>query len=169
MVAQALADLGGPQRDPGLMWRLNEQPTFKCSCSTSCNDKVRREKEFEATLPDAQSAILCSDGVDIPSDIASARTFFEDFSKESEWADLWSNIRLGCSGWPKAKKGFQGPVEGNTSFPILFIGNTAGTSFAPLFYPGVLMINNAAHIFISRPCYTSDSVRLHYHVLHISF
>lgn len=127
LLAQALGDLGGAKRDPELMYRLTEIPTFKCACSGSCdNGKDRREQDFEAVVPDAQTAILCSDGPDIPSDVASAKRYLDDLSKDSDWGSLWANIRLLCTGWPKAKKGFQGPVGGNTSFPLLFIGNTAG-------------------------------------------
>lgn len=125
ILAQALADLGGPERDPELMWRLTEIPTFKCSCSGSCNDKDAREQELEASVRDAQSAILCSDGLDVPPDLVSARSYFNNLGKESDWADVWAKIRLSCAGWPKVKKGYQGPVGGNTSFPLLFIGNTA--------------------------------------------
>lgn len=108
------------------MWRMTEMPTFRCPCS--CNGKDQHESDFEAALPDAQTAILCSDGLNTPSDLASAKDYFENLSSKSEWADIWANIRLNCARWPKAKKGFQGPVKGKTASPILFIGNTAGTS-----------------------------------------
>jgi len=131
-VAEALADLGGPSRDPGRMWRFNEIPTFRCSScsSSSINEKEQREKDFESTLAEGGVAVLCSDGLEVFPDLTSAKKFFEDFSRESEWADIWANIPLACAGWPKVKKGFQGPVEGKTNFPILFIGNTAGECFS---------------------------------------
>lgn len=124
-LAQALADLGGPQRNPETLWRVLEAPTFRCACSGSCTDKDSRERDFEANLREALAAIACSDGAEIPSDVASAKSFFGDLSKDSEWADAWANIHLSCTGFPKVKKGFQGPIGGNTSFPLLFIGNTA--------------------------------------------
>ncbi|KAF9449492.1 hypothetical protein P691DRAFT_727897 [Macrolepiota fuliginosa MF-IS2] len=126
LLAQALKDLGGPNRDPTKMWNITGSPNFKCtSCSVSCNDKDRREAEFGEDLQDAQTAIVCSDGLDTPVDLAAAKEYFNNFSRISDWADVWANTRVNCAGWPKAKKGFQGPVKGNTSFPILFIGNTA--------------------------------------------
>ncbi|EKM82169.1 hypothetical protein AGABI1DRAFT_112269 [Agaricus bisporus var. burnettii JB137-S8] len=127
-LADALAALGGPQRDPTLMWNFTPREMFKCSCSGSCDDesdKDEREKDFVKALPDGQAAILCSDGESIPFNISSSRAYLEDLSKTSEWADIWANIHISCTGWPKAKKPFRGPIEGNTSFPILFIGNTA--------------------------------------------
>ncbi|KAJ3567549.1 hypothetical protein NP233_g6295 [Leucocoprinus birnbaumii] len=124
-LAQALSELGGPKRDPEPMWRRHEIPTFRCACSGTCKDKDALEKELEGSIPDAQAAIKCTDGLDIPSDLASARRYFNDMSEESEWSAIWSSIRLSCSGWPKTRKGYQGPVGGNTSFPLLFIGNTA--------------------------------------------
>ncbi len=130
-LAEALADLGGSSRDPRRMWKLLEPLTFRCSsCSPSSNDeKEQRERDFESSLEDAGSAISCSDGLDVFPDLAFAKKFFEDFSHESEWADIWANIPLRCAGWPKPRKGFQGPIEGKTNFPILFVGNTAGKWF----------------------------------------
>jgi len=109
------------------MWKFSEIPTFRCSScsSTSSNEKERREKDFESILEEAFIAISCSDGLDVFPDLASAKKFFEEFSRESEWADIWAHIPLNCAGWPKIKKSFQGPVEGKTKFPILFVGNTA--------------------------------------------
>lgn len=130
-LAMALADLGGPSRDPTRMWTLNEFPPFSCSkCSSSSSEKKDQlERDFEASLPEAGNAIICTDGADIFPNLVSAKQFFEDFSRKSEWAEVWANNPLGCAGWPKIKKGFQGPVEGKTNFPLLFVGNTAGKYF----------------------------------------
>lgn len=126
-LAQALADLGGPQRNPELMWTLITAgaPTFRCACSGSCDDKDTLKKELAAAALEARTAISCADGMDIPSDVASAKSYFNDLTQESEWADIWAIIHVSCAGWPKLKKGYQGPVGANTSSPLLFIGNTA--------------------------------------------
>ncbi len=116
------------------MWELMEVPTFKCSsCSPSFDKKEQRERDLESILEEALAGIMCSDGVDILPNLASAKKIFEDFSRESEWADILANIPLSCAGWPEAKKGFQGPqaVEGKTNFPILFVGNMAGKCYQP--------------------------------------
>ncbi|KAJ3563106.1 hypothetical protein NP233_g9158 [Leucocoprinus birnbaumii] len=125
-LAQALRDLGSPQRDPKAMWDIIGTPTFRCACSGSCDDKDKREQEFEtASQLEALPAIACSDGADLASSVSDARNFFDDFSRKSEWADVWSILHIQCYGWPKVQKGFQGPVGANTSAPLLFIGNTA--------------------------------------------
>ncbi|KAJ3565868.1 hypothetical protein NP233_g7366 [Leucocoprinus birnbaumii] len=125
-LAQALRDLGSPQRDPTRMWEIMATPIFHCSCSGStCDDKETREQDLEAPNMEARTGISCSDGVDIPDDVASARIYYEDFSSQSEWANGWAQLHIACAGWPKVKKGFQGPVGANTSSPMLFIGNTA--------------------------------------------
>ncbi len=132
-LATALADLGGPNRDPERMWALTEFPTFRCSgCSsskTSLGEEDQRELQFD--FREALIAIICSDGVDVFPDLASAKNHFVVFSQKSEWADVWGSIPLSCAGWPKTKKGFQGPVEGKTNFPVLFVGNTAGEFASP--------------------------------------
>ncbi|KAJ7161715.1 hypothetical protein C8R46DRAFT_1037918 [Mycena filopes] len=44
----------------------------------------------------------------------------------SAFADIWGLWRVHCVGWKVHREGrFQGPVGGNTSFPLLVIGNTA--------------------------------------------
>ncbi|KAJ3563107.1 hypothetical protein NP233_g9157 [Leucocoprinus birnbaumii] len=124
-LARALSELGSPERNPTAMWELIGPPIFRCSCSGTCNDKDTREQDFEAAVVDSRSAIACSDGADFPSDVVHAREFFDDLSEKSEWADVWSQIHLYCSGWPKVKKGYQGPVGAATSSPLLFVSNTA--------------------------------------------
>ncbi|KAF9442532.1 hypothetical protein P691DRAFT_738881 [Macrolepiota fuliginosa MF-IS2] len=168
LLAQALADLGGPNRDPKRIWQMSATPTFGCpSCSLSCDDKDRREREFGVdNFLDALTAILCSDGLDTPADVAAAKKYFETFTSVSEWADVWGSIRLSCAGWPKVKKGFQGPVEGRTGFPILFVGNTADP-VTPLAsakrmskrFPGsrVLTQDSPGHASISAPSVCTQS------------
>ncbi|KAJ7182764.1 hypothetical protein C8R43DRAFT_1116387 [Mycena crocata] len=72
---------------------------FECSCDPS-------EHQFDSIL-DSQVdvAILCSDDVHLGS--------------------VFASIRISCTGWDIPKQHFQGPVSGNTSFPLLLIGNTA--------------------------------------------
>jgi len=73
---------------------------------------------------DADIAITCNDGDLIPGTLEDAEQYYSLLSKTSDWADVWANIRLVCSGWPDFPKNFfRGPLMGNTSHPILFIGN----------------------------------------------
>jgi len=157
------------------MWKFAEIPTFRCSsCSPSSSDeKEQLEKDFESTPPDAQVAILCSDGLEVSPDLATAKKSFEDFSRESEWADFGGGVALSCTGWPKVKKGFQGPIEGKTNFPILFIGNTADP-VTPLAlaktmskrFPGsrVLTQDSPGHCSISGPSVCTQSYVREYFV-----
>lgn len=102
-------------------------PFHSCSCNAVCNQKSNKTR----TAPDdgeAQMAIACGDGD--PQNGFNV-TFFEQY-----WRDLdrrsptigayWASIRLTCSGWKiRPKYRYTGPYGGDTSFPILWIGNTA--------------------------------------------
>ncbi|KAF8960263.1 TAP-like protein-domain-containing protein, partial [Flammula alnicola] len=151
IIAQGLADLAAGQGQ--LLFDRMNPPQFKCSCDSS-------ERAF-ATIPDATPAILCNDGDDIPGDLESTQKYFDMMTKASNWGDIWSNIRIGCVGWPKFPKDhFQGPFEANTSHPILLIGNTADP-VTPLWaakkmsrgFTGsvVLTQDSAGHCSISAP------------------
>lgn len=47
-------------------------------------------------VPDAQNAVLCNDGDDVPDDLASAEKYFKMMMMISGWSELWASIRLGC-------------------------------------------------------------------------
>ncbi|TFK35059.1 TAP-like protein-domain-containing protein [Crucibulum laeve] len=116
-LAKGLSDLVAG--DPKTLFKLAEPmlPLFECSC-----DSPKNLREIN----DAAKAIMCNDGDDVPGDLESAQKFFDTFIKESQWAEVWADGRIGCSGWPKFPKNhFQGPFIANTSHPILLIGNTA--------------------------------------------
>ncbi|KAJ6558054.1 TAP-like protein-domain-containing protein [Mycena capillaripes] len=89
-----------------------------CPCDPS-------EPQFNV-IPDAQVAIICNDGRAVPPGFAEAEEHYQSMVKTSSWGSLLASIRIMCSGWPDVpKKHFQGPVTGNTSVPMLIIGNTA--------------------------------------------
>ncbi|GAB7353862.1 hypothetical protein MBLNU459_g4221t2 [Dothideomycetes sp. NU459] len=76
---------------------------------------------------DAQSAILCTDGEGLGQiDESAFQTYWHALQRQSKvMGDWWAHTRLGCVGWKtKAKWRFEGPFGGNTSHPMLFIGNT---------------------------------------------
>lgn len=76
---------------------------------------------------DAQFATLCTDGEGLGDlDEVSFQEYWHALQQQSRvLGDWWAHTRLGCVGWKtKAKWRFAGPFEGNTSWPILFIGNT---------------------------------------------
>lgn len=83
---------------------------------------------------EAQYAIMCSDKrYPLNETVPNLKLMFEQMSNTSSWADVWLTVMLGCEGWgieaidppmrwddhPAHK---QKPI--NTSFPVMFIGNT---------------------------------------------
>ncbi|EKM58438.1 uncharacterized protein PHACADRAFT_252753, partial [Phanerochaete carnosa HHB-10118-sp] len=97
------------------------QAPFTCQCS----DSPRPPPAY--VTADAFVAIACTD-----SDPARAVDTIEDLEEHfvrlhasSEFADQWPE-RVYCTGWKaRTVERFAGPFVGNTSFPILLIGNTA--------------------------------------------
>lgn len=84
---------------------------------------------------EAQPAIMCSDKrYPLNETLSHLETMFEQMSNQSSWADVWMTVMIGCDGWnieavdppmrwddhPARKKK---PIK--TSFPLLFISNTA--------------------------------------------
>ncbi|KIM42722.1 hypothetical protein M413DRAFT_444393 [Hebeloma cylindrosporum] len=151
VLARGLAELaaGNPQQ----LFERVVPPPFECSCDSP-------ERAF-ASVRDSQAAVLCNDGNDVPEDLKSTEEYFEMLTKASSWSEIWARIRVGCIGWPKFPKDhFQGPFEGNTSHPILLVGNTADP-VTPLWaakkmsrgFPGsvVLTQDSAGHCSISGP------------------
>ncbi|KAF9552230.1 hypothetical protein CPC08DRAFT_296555 [Agrocybe pediades] len=93
-------------------------PPNKCSCDPPDGSSHN--------VADAQNALVCNDGVDVPEDLASFEEYFESLSRDTVWSEIWASVRLSCVGWPKfPKEHFQGPFVANTSHLILFVGNTA--------------------------------------------
>ncbi|KAJ7320978.1 alpha/beta hydrolase fold-domain-containing protein [Mycena albidolilacea] len=93
---------------------------FECSCDSD-------KEQFEFLEQAASLAILCNDGRAVPFELDEAERHYKSVAKTSSFGSLFASIRIACSGWPDLpKKHFQGPVGGNTSVPLLLIGNTAG-------------------------------------------
>ncbi|KAJ7440151.1 TAP-like protein-domain-containing protein [Mycena latifolia] len=112
LAALARGDWSSPTLD------LLLEPVFECSCDPT-------EHQFDA-VGDAMLAIICNDGRVVPSDFEDSEQHYANMTKASDWGSILASIRIACSGWPDGpKKHFQGPVGGNTSTPMLIIGNTA--------------------------------------------
>ena len=61
---------------------------YKCSCNAHAH-------EFD-TVRDAQAALVCNDGDVVPPSLAESEKYVQKLAKVSEWADMWSAIRLEC-------------------------------------------------------------------------
>ncbi|KAK0218614.1 TAP-like protein-domain-containing protein [Armillaria nabsnona] len=109
---------------------------------------------------DAGYAIACGDAANNTDSVADLFTYSHDVETLSTFYNsLLVMRRIRCSGW-KFHRGdiFTGPITGNTSYPILFIGNTADP-VTPLSaakkvstaFPGsiVLTQNSSGHTSIS--------------------
>ncbi|ESK91968.1 alpha beta hydrolase fold family [Moniliophthora roreri MCA 2997] len=79
---------------------------------------VERQRE-------AEIAISCTDMLEITDGPEDLLTYFESIKNVSTFVDLLLPQRTHCSGWQVNPDHFIGPITGNTSVPILFIGNTA--------------------------------------------
>ncbi|KAK0445894.1 TAP-like protein-domain-containing protein [Armillaria borealis] len=75
---------------------------------------------------EAEIAIACSDALNNTDSVADLFAYWDSIQGVSPFAVWLMTQRTGCSGWKFHREGrFTGPVGGNTSYPILLIGNTA--------------------------------------------
>ncbi|KAK1234091.1 hypothetical protein PQX77_002710 [Marasmius sp. AFHP31] len=98
---------------------LGEATPFECECNES---KYEFEHVHEGLI-----AYICNDGDPVPAEFEAAQAHYQASTEYSPLGSVWAGFRIACNGWskdiPKAK--FRGPIGGNTSFPMLVIGNTA--------------------------------------------
>ncbi|KZT32331.1 hypothetical protein SISSUDRAFT_552490 [Sistotremastrum suecicum HHB10207 ss-3] len=116
----ALADL--EKGDGKALYRLAKSPDASFECKCDGKRVLPSPYNIETLLP-----IACSDGDDVSGeDIPALENFFEEMSKLSIFANAWMRLHTGCVGWRiRPAERYSGPFVGNTSFPLLFIGNTA--------------------------------------------
>lgn len=97
------------------------------SCPLHCDAKGETQ---QCTHPTSESsmAILCSDG--LPLENWKKTTWFERMDTlvaQSKWlGEYWSTITMNCAAWKGRAKWEvkEEDIKGNTSWPILLIGNT---------------------------------------------
>ncbi|KAF7433707.1 hypothetical protein PC9H_005670 [Pleurotus ostreatus] len=115
VLAQGLADL--INGNGTVLYQILEQPVFDCACGSPAP---------LTSISDGGTAIMCTDGAEVRDTVDELEPFVQGLLRDSQWGEVWARIRIGCSAWPKQeKKHFKGPFLGNTSHPILWIGNTA--------------------------------------------
>ncbi|KAK1226312.1 hypothetical protein PQX77_010715 [Marasmius sp. AFHP31] len=117
-LAKGLQDL--TEGDGSVLWSMFGKPVFECDCDSTTHPV---ETESESTV-----AYICNDGDAVPPGVDAARAWYKEAVQlYGSWGTFRASHRIACSGWspeiPKAQ--FRGPISGNTSFPMLLIGNTA--------------------------------------------
>ncbi|KAJ7019491.1 TAP-like protein-domain-containing protein [Mycena alexandri] len=100
-------------------YTANQVPEFECDCDAPAT-------AFTQNIYESQIVTSCGDASVANDSITDLREFYANEAKLSSFADIWALWRVHCSGWKVHREGrFLGPVGGNTSFPLLVIGNTA--------------------------------------------
>ena len=87
LLAQGLAELAAGNGTT--IFKMMTPSPFECSRDSS-------NKRLEENHSEAQAAILCNDGVDIPADLQSTQKHYEMMSKASEFGNRWASIRTRC-------------------------------------------------------------------------
>jgi len=101
-LARGLAELAAG--NPQMIFERVKPPPFECPCNAP-------ERAF-ASVPDSSVAVICNDGVDVPSDLKATEEYFETMIKTSSWYEIWASIRMNCIGWPKFPKAhFRGELN----------------------------------------------------------
>ncbi|KAJ9354718.1 hypothetical protein DTO280E4_6783 [Paecilomyces variotii] len=123
----------------------------------------------------ATAAILCTDAENLGNvDRQGFKDYWESLKATSETlGDYWAHARLDCVGWKaKAKWKFTGPFGANTSYPLLWIGNTLdpvtplrSAQKMSLKFPGsvVLQQDSEGHTTLAAPSFcVAKAVRTYF-------
>ncbi|KAF8519876.1 hypothetical protein BU17DRAFT_65692 [Hysterangium stoloniferum] len=147
MLAMAALEKGDgrPILDLHLQAKGKMQPTCPSNSTSAASMPVQ----------EAGHAVMCGEGLNATRTLEAFMNYTEELGKLSVFNDVWAQTtRLPClfvflcysvsetvdtydfpSGWEiTAKEIFTGPFTGNTSFPLLIIGNTMGNRLIPSFY-----------------------------------
>ena len=86
-LAQGLADLAAGNGT--IVLKAMNPPPFECSVDSS--------KDLEQNVIEAEIAIMCNDGANIPADLHWAQKHFELLSNMSEFGNIWASITVQCA------------------------------------------------------------------------
>jgi len=166
-LAEALKDL-----EAGNGTKILEMVKVAQKIECKCDQGTPKPKGPDMSYVSA--AIYCGDGKETkesPEDLYDR--YLEMYEDYGSFADVWIGISAACAGWRiHAPERFLGPFTGNTSFPLLVIGNTADP-VTPLWsafnvasgFPSsvVLTQNSGGHCSISSPSVcTSKHIRSYF-------
>ncbi|KIY60841.1 alpha/beta-hydrolase [Cylindrobasidium torrendii FP15055 ss-10] len=109
------------QGDGSIIFQFTGQEVYsEADISESLNAPYGTERTWESEF-----AISCADMEEITDGPEELLAYYESVKNISYFMDavMWQRTR--CSGWKVHPEHFMGPVMGNTSFPLLLLGNTA--------------------------------------------
>ncbi|GKT45302.1 tripeptidyl aminopeptidase [Colletotrichum spaethianum] len=82
---------------------------------------------YAGSHPEQSLGVLCSDQSNAlyGKSLEEIQPLISALQDQSVAGEIWTSAMLGCLGWPiRSNDVFRGPYGGNTSYPVLFIGNT---------------------------------------------
>ncbi|KAH8652191.1 TAP-like protein-domain-containing protein [Xylariales sp. PMI_506] len=128
--------LGGlysaPNATKAAFWKAHDARARPAGCDASTSSSSSSSSSSSACVepqsPELSGvAIRCSDGLNVTGDTKeSFKEYMQVLQRQSDaFGTIWSHIRLACTGWTaRPAWTWEGPITGNTSFPILLIGNS---------------------------------------------
>ncbi|KAK1235215.1 hypothetical protein PQX77_001570 [Marasmius sp. AFHP31] len=101
-------------------WNKFGGSAFECDCDSTTHPINN--------VLESMIAYICNDGDAVPPGVDAARAWYKEAVQlYGSWGTVRASHRIACSGWspeiPKSQ--FRGLIRGDTSFPMLIIGNTA--------------------------------------------
>ncbi|KZV76859.1 hypothetical protein PENSPDRAFT_622357 [Peniophora sp. CONT] len=134
--------------------------SFSCDCASSSNP--------ENTI-DALLTVACNDAPVQNSSVSEWQSQYDAATDVSEYADVYFGLIMRCQSWPVPASGRvpSRSIGGNTSVPILFVGNTidpatpyAGAVATSSLFPGSALLtqNSTGHISMSATSNCTTSV-----------
>jgi hypothetical protein len=138
---EALSDL--EKGDGHKIYRIVEK--FFWSLTVTCQDCNPSTVADGGASPDADTSIQCADSGPVSDDLTFVKSVYNSLAATTHMAEFGLYVALRCvyvvhlnplltlsstcSGWSlESKTRFTGTIGGDTSFPLLFIGNTHGMS-----------------------------------------
>ncbi|KAJ7159601.1 Alpha/Beta hydrolase protein [Mycena filopes] len=123
-LAQALALLerGNGTALYDLFEELSGDVPFECDCNAN------NTAPFTTNGAEAAIAVQCGDAVPVNDSIGQLTEFYQNAARTSQFVEFFVGAnRVSCTGWQLHREDtFRGPVAAaNTSFPLLFVANTA--------------------------------------------
>jgi hypothetical protein len=118
-IAKILADI---EAGDGKSFIDYQKKQFSCNCGDGGPERPPGP-DFDAIW-----AIACSDGEQVDDSLDEMYEYLHMLQDQSPTSGgSWAVVRMGCAGWKIRPQGlvYNGPISGNTSWPLLFLGNSA--------------------------------------------